>query len=169
MAPPGPLIFNGQYSDPHSAVKVKPDGLSPFRSAIERIVAHRANSPSVPTGVAAKGECDLYRSLDQGKPQARRWDRLLNAESSARQPCSLKAAAKYLKNPGMISLGGGLPSSDYFPIQEMNLNVSRPVGGLEESCNESPLLINTTKDDIALGRSLFGTVLTDPLSSGPSF
>lgn len=35
----------------------------------------------------------------------------------------LKQAAKHLKKPGLISLGGGLPSSENFPIDELTMHV----------------------------------------------
>ena len=165
MAPPGTLIADSQYSDLQSTAKVNHNASSPFRSAIESILARRSEAPELPTGIAAKGECDLYKNVDHGKPLARRWDHLLNAESRARQPCSLKAAAKYMKNPGLISLGGGLPSSDYFPLQEMELKVSRPPGGAQESSAQSSLLIHANKHDIAQGKSLFGMGLTDLISN----
>lgn len=47
----------------------------------------------------------------------------ISAESKARQPSSLKGAAVYLKNPGLISLGGGLPVATNFPIEEISVKV----------------------------------------------
>ncbi|KAF4983383.1 hypothetical protein FDECE_17310 [Fusarium decemcellulare] len=47
----------------------------------------------------------------------------ISYESQSRPPCILKKAATYLKTPGLISLGGGLPSSEYFPISEMSIRV----------------------------------------------
>jgi aromatic amino acid aminotransferase I / 2-aminoadipate transaminase len=41
-------------------------------------------------------------------------------------PCTLKQAAKHLKKPGLVSLGGGLPSSEHFPIAEMSFTVPTP-------------------------------------------
>lgn len=47
----------------------------------------------------------------------------LSIESRERKPCTLKLAAKHLKKPGLISLGGGLPSSEVFPIAELGLKI----------------------------------------------
>lgn len=47
----------------------------------------------------------------------------LSRESKAREPCTLKQAAKHLKKPGLISLGGGLPSSEVFPFAEIGIKV----------------------------------------------
>lgn len=50
----------------------------------------------------------------------------LSHESSIRQPCTLKKAARFLKTPGLLSLGGGLPSSEYFPIASLSMRVPKP-------------------------------------------
>lgn len=47
----------------------------------------------------------------------------LTDEAQARGPCTLKQAAKHLKQPGLISLGGGLPSSTVFPIESISMKV----------------------------------------------
>lgn len=47
----------------------------------------------------------------------------LSAESLDRKPCTLKLAAKHLKKPGLISLGGGLPSSELFPFAQLRMRV----------------------------------------------
>ena len=50
----------------------------------------------------------------------------LSDESLDRKPCTLKLAAKHLKQPGLISLGGGLPSSEVFPFAELSMTVPTP-------------------------------------------
>jgi aromatic amino acid aminotransferase I len=45
----------------------------------------------------------------------------------------LKKAAGYLKKEGIISLGGGLPSSEYFPFSEVALRVPMPPDFSEKS------------------------------------
>lgn len=90
----------------------------------------------------------LYTNRDSvllqqtGKPKAKRWDRMcryidthlppsctntttdhLTEESKARVPCSLKQAARFLKEPGILSLGGGLPSSAVFPFESISMKV----------------------------------------------
>lgn len=62
-------------------------------------------------------------------PKARRWDHILSKESAAREPCVLKQAARHLKKPGLISLGGGLPSPEHFPVLNMSMRV--PTGQTE--------------------------------------
>jgi aromatic amino acid aminotransferase I len=47
----------------------------------------------------------------------------LSPESAGRTGSSLKGAFKHLKNPGIISLGGGLPLSEYFPFESLTFAV----------------------------------------------
>jgi aromatic amino acid aminotransferase I / 2-aminoadipate transaminase len=51
---------------------------------------------------------------------------LLSEESRARKPCVLKQAAKHLKKPGLVSLGGGLPSADNFPFESISMRIPTP-------------------------------------------
>ncbi|KAF5667706.1 aromatic amino acid aminotransferase I [Fusarium denticulatum] len=48
------------------------------------------------------------------------------SRESNRPPCILKQAAGYINTPGLISLGGGLPSSEYFPISEIAMRIPTP-------------------------------------------
>ncbi|CAI0655387.1 unnamed protein product, partial [Colletotrichum noveboracense] len=92
---------------------------SPFDGVRER----RRKAGKLIAGVAAASDSDMFKAPAVGKPKAKRWDSHLSAESLSRHPCSLKQAARHLKKPGLISLGGGLPSSAYFPIAELSLRV----------------------------------------------
>jgi aromatic amino acid aminotransferase I len=56
----------------------------------------------------------------------------LSKECLARQPCILKQAAKHLKQPNLISLGGGLPSPSYFPVDKLSLQLAIPPSFSEE-------------------------------------
>lgn len=68
---------------------------------------------------------------------------------------SLKGAAKFLSTPGLISLGGGLPSSEYFPFEELSVKV--PVVGhfSEQETRESGVVITAGKHDLANDKSIF--------------
>ncbi|WYZ34951.1 hypothetical protein EsH8_I_001227 [Colletotrichum jinshuiense] len=92
---------------------------SPFDGVRER----RAKAGKLIAGVAAASDSDMFKAPAVGKPKAKRWDHHLSAESLSRHPCSLKQAARHLKKPGLISLGGGLPSSAYFPFAELSVRV----------------------------------------------
>ncbi|WQF77681.1 Putative aminotransferase, class I/classII, pyridoxal phosphate-dependent transferase, major [Colletotrichum destructivum] len=92
---------------------------SPFDGVRER----RAKAGKLIAGVAAASDSDMFKAPVVGKPQAKRWDHHLSPESLSRHPCSLKQAARHLKKPGLISLGGGLPSSAYFPFAELSVRV----------------------------------------------
>ncbi|KAG6313008.1 hypothetical protein E4U22_001335 [Claviceps purpurea] len=95
-----------------------------FRSSIlAEIKARRVKSGNLVAGVAAASDSDMFKGSTVGKPRSRRWDSHLTRESLERKPCTLKQAAHHLKKPGLISLGGGLPSSETFPFAEIGLKV----------------------------------------------
>jgi aromatic amino acid aminotransferase I len=79
----------------------------------------------------------------------------LSAESKARQPSSLKGAAKYLKNPGLISLGGGLPCPEYFPIEELAIKVPSPPHFSEQDTKTSGQVLKAGKYDVSEGDSVY--------------
>jgi aromatic amino acid aminotransferase I len=68
----------------------------------------------------------------------------------------LKGAAAYLKNPGMISLGGGLPSSDYFPFEYIDVKVPKAPYFSEEQTKESGVVMRAGKYDIREGKDVYG-------------
>ncbi|KAG5777809.1 hypothetical protein H9Q73_008517 [Fusarium xylarioides] len=70
-------------------------------------------------------DSDMFKLPTTGKPLARSWKTHFSSESN-RPPCILKQAAGYINTPGLISLGGGLPSSEYFPISEIAMRISTP-------------------------------------------
>ncbi|KAK6582378.1 hypothetical protein PZA11_004786 [Diplocarpon coronariae] len=93
-------------------------------TSVNGISARRHKAGKLVAGTAAYTTSDFFKSpAASGKPKARRWDHHLSVESKARQPSSLKAAARYLGNPGLISLGGGLPVASNFPLQEISVKV----------------------------------------------
>lgn len=71
----------------------------------------------------------------------------LSLESKSRTPSSLKGAAKFLKNPGLISLGGGLPCPEYFPIEELTVKVPKPPRFTEQECREDGQIVTAGKYD----------------------
>ncbi|KAL7805482.1 pyridoxal phosphate-dependent transferase [Trichoderma gracile] len=95
-------------------------------SLLSEIAARRAKAGKLVAGIAAASDSDMFKGPQTGKPRAKRWDDHLSEESKLREPCSLKQAAKHLKQPGLISLGGGLPSSELFPLDELNMKVAMP-------------------------------------------
>ena len=106
-------------------------------------------------GVAAHCSSEMFRGTGFGKPKAKRWDHRINEESKSRKPSSLKGAAKYLKNPGMINLGGGLPSSQYFPFEYMDIKVPTPPHFSESETHEMGVVKRVGKHDIAEGKGIF--------------
>lgn len=68
----------------------------------------------------------------------------------------MKEAAHYLKTPGLISLGGGLPSPEYFPFHEIDVKVPRPgYLGQEQNGHEEGEIISMGMHDMREGKSAF--------------
>ncbi|KAL2180305.1 pyridoxal phosphate-dependent transferase [Thermothelomyces heterothallicus CBS 202.75] len=96
------------------------------RMSIADIKERRAKAGRLIAPTAAYSDADMFKAPTTGKPKAKRWDHYLTEESLSREPCKLKQAAKHLKTPGLISLGGGLPCPEYFPISSLTLHVATP-------------------------------------------
>jgi hypothetical protein len=58
---------------------------------------------------------------------------------------------------GLISLGGGLPSPEYFPFEEVSVKVPTPPGFSPQETQESGTVLTAKKGDVQAGRSLYGT------------
>lgn len=56
----------------------------------------------------------------------------------------------------MISLGGGLPSPEYFPIQEISAKFPTPPGFSPEATRESGTVKTAAKGDLKNGKNLYG-------------
>jgi aromatic amino acid aminotransferase I len=78
----------------------------------------------------------------------------LNQESKSRGGSSLKGAAQYLSKPGIISLGGGLPSSEYFPFEEVDIKVPSVPHFSEEETAESGTVLRAGKHDLRDEKSI---------------
>ncbi|KAK8219762.1 Aromatic/aminoadipate aminotransferase 1 [Zalaria obscura] len=130
---------------------------TPNPLTINGVDKRRAAYPKLAAGIAAVADVDSFKGRTQHlhKPKAHRWDHRFSAESNARRGNSLKGAAKYLRNPGMISLGGGLPSSEYFPFDE--LSIKAPLVGQfsEPETHENGKVLTAGKHDMANDISLF--------------
>lgn len=56
----------------------------------------------------------------------------------------------------MISLGGGLPSPEYFPFEHVDVKVPNPPGFSPEATQKSGSVLRAGKHDIQKGKSLYG-------------
>ena len=81
-------------------------------------------------------------------------DRLSN-EAALRKGNSLKQAAKYLSKPGLISLGGGLPTDEYFPFSELHVRVPTVGNFSDAETQANGTTLVSGKHDLAAGTSLF--------------
>jgi aromatic amino acid aminotransferase I len=70
-----------------------------------------------------------------------------------RRPSPLKGLAVNLATPGMISLGGGLPSSDYFPFESVDVKVPALGKWSEEETKETGEVMRIGKHDRREGKS----------------
>ncbi|KAI1828082.1 putative L-kynurenine/alpha-aminoadipate aminotransferase [Xylaria intraflava] len=113
------------------------------------IAARRVQAGKLVAGTAASSNSDMFKSPHSyNKPKAKRWNHLLSPEALARKPCNLKQAAKYLKKPGIVSLGGGLPSADNFPIESLGLQVLHP--SIENKRNDVTIGLHDIRDKDAV-------------------
>ncbi|KAK0610232.1 Aromatic amino acid aminotransferase C56E4.03 [Lasiodiplodia hormozganensis] len=77
-------------------------------------------------------------------------------ESASRTGSSLKAAFKHLQNPDVISLGGGLPPSDYFPLSTISLTVPSLASLTQDAANPTAnphATLQSTKHDLSTSLS----------------
>lgn len=125
------------------------------RLSINGVEARRRKNPPVATGLAPYASSDMFKSPGYGKPKAKRWDHILNQESKSRKASPLKSAAQLLKTPGLISLGGGLPSSNAFPFEHIEMKVPQPPHFSEPETKDSGVLVRAGKHDVAEGKSIF--------------
>ena len=125
------------------------------RVDINGVQARRGKAPKLAPGVAPHASSDMFKGPASGKPKAKRWDHYLTEESKSRKPSTLKGAAKYLKTSGLISLGGGLPSSENFPIEQIDIKVPQPPNFSAQATRESGTVASIGKHDIAEGKGVY--------------
>ncbi|KAJ5114410.1 hypothetical protein NUU61_000169 [Penicillium alfredii] len=94
----------------HPAALSNGTTVSEKRKLLSNIRERRAKAGKLVAGVAAACTSDTFKA----------------PVSQSRPPCILKQATRHLKNPGLVSLGGGLPSSEYFPFYECTFRVPIP-------------------------------------------
>lgn len=56
----------------------------------------------------------------------------------------------------MVSLGGGLPSADYFPIESLDVKVPTVPDFSPEATRKTGTTLHAGKHDISEGKSLYG-------------
>ncbi|KAJ5377056.1 Aromatic amino acid aminotransferase [Penicillium cosmopolitanum] len=123
---------------------------------VNGVPAWREKMAQMPTGVAAACSSDMFKSpACYTKPKAKRFEHRFSIEAKSRKASTLKNAARFLKNPGMISLGGGLPSPEYFPFEHLDIKVPTPPGFSSEATSQSGSVLRAGKHDIREGSSLY--------------
>ena len=103
---------------------------------VDGVPGKRAKAEAMPGGVAAHASSDMFKSPGCfEKPKAKRWD--------------------HLKIPGMISLGGGLPSSDYFPFENISVKIPTPPNFSEEQTRRTGQTVTMGKYDVSEGKDVY--------------
>ncbi|CAJ0552308.1 Ff.00g062870.m01.CDS01 [Fusarium sp. VM40] len=118
----------------------------------------RRDFPLSQWGVAVPCNSESFKTRShKHKPIAKDWTYRLSPESAGRTGSSLKGAFKHLKNPGIISLGGGLPLSQYFPFESLTFAVPSlsSIGGSQINENHGNSNILAEKNDLLEGRSVY--------------
>ncbi|KAH6664579.1 pyridoxal phosphate-dependent transferase [Halenospora varia] len=145
----------GQHHDPSESSDRKEEYETPF--SIGDFRSYRVKVNPTQWGVAAPSTSEQFKLRSHAhKPRALRWDHRISTESARRTGSTLKSALKHLKNPDVISLGGGLPLSDYFPFKGMDLAVPaihQPGKHRTEPNNSDSL--HTGKNDLADGLGIY--------------
>ncbi|KAI4205622.1 MAG: hypothetical protein LQ346_001406 [Caloplaca aetnensis] len=147
MSPPS-AIDVGAATDTEAAIVVE-------RLSINGVKARRSKAPPVSSAIAASGSSDMFKSPGYDKPKAKTWDHRLNEESKSRKPSPLKQAASMLGTPGLISLGGGLPSSSVFPFEHVEIKVPNPPRFSEQETKDSGVCVRAGKHDAVEGKSIY--------------
>ena len=123
---------------------------------VKDVHVHRSRGLPMPAGVTPYVGSDMFKSPGSfKKPRAKRWDHWINQESSSRIGSCIKQASKYLQNPGIINLGGGLPSCDNFPFERIDIKVPVVPQFSELETLETGIVRTAGKHDIRRGESLY--------------
>lgn len=106
--------------------------------------------------MAASSTSEQFKTKSsKHKPQAGRWHPYISAESANRTGSTLKKAVEHLSNPNTISLGGGIPLSDFFPIDGISLRPSSFDNVETREKTSSQTTLHATKHDIADDTSVY--------------
>ncbi|KAH8732841.1 pyridoxal phosphate-dependent transferase [Phaeosphaeriaceae sp. PMI808] len=120
------------------------------------ILGRRKKANKSQWGIAAASDTANFRlKMYDNKPKAKRWNHIISQEALIRRGNSLKEAAKFLTTPGLISLGGGLPSSEYFPFGELLIKVPQIGQFSEAETKDTGVTLTAGKHDLAEGKSIF--------------
>ncbi|KAL9053027.1 MAG: hypothetical protein Q9162_005015 [Coniocarpon cinnabarinum] len=132
---------------------VVPDPLT-----VDTVQALRTKQGKLTAGTAAKADVELFKGVGRhsSKPKStKQWDHILSNETTTRKPSTIKGAAKHLSKPGIISLGGGLPSAEYFPFDEYSFKVPKLGHFSEHETRQDGATITAGKYDLLHEKSLY--------------
>ncbi|KAH0544487.1 hypothetical protein FGG08_001385 [Glutinoglossum americanum] len=145
MAPPTAVAI---HAITDTAAAALPEPLT-----VDGVAKRRHAAGKLSGGVAAATSSDLFKGFGYCKQRAKRWDGHLSKESRARQVrYSIRAPLVSMR---MLSLGGGLPSSRYFPIEHLQVKVPAVGHFSEEETKESGVVLKAGKYDLSEGKGLY--------------
>ncbi|KZF26145.1 PLP-dependent transferase [Xylona heveae TC161] len=148
MAPPSAVDIEG-VTDTSAVVVTEP-------LTVNGVPVKRAKSGKLVAGVAAGTSSDFFKSTScQFKPKSKNFEHRLTEEAASRAAPSLKGLAKYLSKPGILSLGGGLPSSEFFPFESIDIKVPQVGQFSEQETRESGVQVHAGKHDVIEDKSVF--------------
>ncbi|KAJ8106090.1 hypothetical protein OPT61_g9772 [Boeremia exigua] len=152
MAPPSAIEVSA-VSDTTGVILPNPL-TAPIQS--NDIYGRRRKTDRAQWGTAAPANTENFRLRSHDhKPKAKSWQHYFSHEAQIRKGNSLKNAAKYLSTPGIISLGGGLPSSEYFPFEELSMKVPTIGKFSEAETKKSGVVVTAGKHDLAENKSTY--------------
>jgi aromatic amino acid aminotransferase I / 2-aminoadipate transaminase len=154
MTPPPAAIEVEALTDTEGTTTLDPFAL-PLK--VNQVHGRRKKQDKAKWGVAAPSSSAQFKSTTslKNKPKSKRWDHLLSEESLSRKGSSLKQAARFLGKSGLISLGGGLPSSEYFPFAELSIKVPNPPHFSEQETDVLGEVLVSGKHDLVEDKSIF--------------
>ncbi|KAB2577764.1 putative amino transferase protein [Lasiodiplodia theobromae] len=136
-----------------SAAPATNGGVTDGPMKLEDIYSRRKKTDKSQWGTAAPSRSENFKVYTHShKPKAKRWDGKFSTESLSRVSARLKGAAVYLGRPGMISLGGGLPSSEYFPFDDLSFKTPGS-GHFDDADSSAWDTVTSGKNDMAAGKS----------------
>jgi aromatic amino acid aminotransferase I / 2-aminoadipate transaminase len=134
---------------------------------VEDVAQLRSRSQPLPTNVAASTNSNMYKSPACFRyPKSKAWDHRFTRETASRGPSRLRQLATVSANPGLITLGSGRPSSEYFPFEQLNIKIPKAPFFLGPEATENGVTITTGKYDMLEGKSSYDLAISMNYSHG---
>ncbi|TVY85337.1 Aminotransferase [Lachnellula suecica] len=158
--------FSFELKPQHQPFHANPHVTACKGLTIENVAQSRSIAGPLPLSVAASTSSDNYKSVScYQHPKAKSWKHRFTREAMLRGPTRLRALATVTANPGLITLGSGRPSSEYFPFEEIQVKIPKPPYFLDQEATKG-IAITTGKYDTRHGLSSYDLALSLNYSHG---